>query len=92
MRVLLTATIAMGVLILLGTTVLVVTIVRRGAAPAAPPPPYARLLREPAGTAIAGIAAAGNRLAVALHGGGPDRVVLIDPRTGATAGRVTLSP
>ncbi|MBW4090557.1 MAG: hypothetical protein HIU82_05540 [Proteobacteria bacterium] len=94
MRVLTAATIAMGVLILLGTTVLVVTIIHRaaGPAPAAPVGPIALVLHEPAGTAIAGIAGAGGRLAIALHGGGPDRVVLVDPRSGVVAGRIALHP
>jgi hypothetical protein len=48
------------------------------------------LLDEPAGTRIAGIASAGDRLAVRLQGGGSDRVVLVDPRTGAVAGRIGL--
>ena len=94
MRVLTAATIAMGVLILLGTTVLVVTIIHRAAAPraGAAAAPIARDLHEPAGTAIVGVAGAGGRLAIALHGGGADRVVLVDPATGAVAGRITLRP
>ena len=89
MRVLTAVTIAMGVLILLGTTVLIVTIIHRADAPAAP---LALTLHEPAGTAIAGIADAGGDLAIALHGGGPDRVVVVDPHTGAVAGRIALRP
>jgi hypothetical protein len=49
------------------------------------------VLDEPAGTRIAGIAAAGDRLAVQLQGGGADRVVLVDPRSGAVTGRITLA-
>ena len=82
-------TVVMGVLIVAGTAVLAVTAVRRiGAAPAAP---VALTLDEPAGTRIAGIAATADRLAVQLQGGGPDRVILLDPRTGAPAGRITLA-
>ena len=92
MRILTAATIAMGVLILLGTTVLVVTILHRATAPTPAAAPIALTLAEPAGTTISGIAGAGDRLAVALHGGGPDRVVLIDPRTGAVSGRIALRP
>lgn len=100
-QVLVTATVVMGVMLLLGTTALIVMLARRGAVPvpaptpvpmAAVPPSFARTLHEPVGTTIVGIAAAGNRLAVALHGGGPDRVVLIDPRTGGLAGQVSVSP
>jgi hypothetical protein len=32
-----------------------------------------------------------DRLAVRLEGGGADRVVLIDPATGAVAGRISLA-
>jgi hypothetical protein len=82
-------TIVMGVLILGGTAVLGVVLARRmGASSAAP---IAVLLDEPAGTRIAGIAAAGDRLAVQLQGGGPDRLVLIDPHSGAATGRVALA-
>jgi hypothetical protein len=90
MRFLKVLTIAMGVLIVVATTVLVVVIARRlgGAGPV--PAQTALLLDEPAGTQIAGIAAVGDRLAVALRGGGPDRVVLIDPRSGAVTGRIGL--
>ncbi|MGH7155157.1 MAG: hypothetical protein ACREF3_14630, partial [Acetobacteraceae bacterium] len=82
MRVLTALTVAMGVLILVGTTVLVVTIVRRSGAPPAAMQAAAVVLNEPAGTRIAGIAAVADRLAVELQGGGPDRVVLVDPRSG----------
>jgi hypothetical protein len=51
----------------------------------------AAVLEEPAGTRIAGIAAVQDRLAVQLQGGGVDRVLLLDPRTGAVAGRISLS-
>jgi hypothetical protein len=82
-------TIVMGVLILGGTAVLGVVLARRmGTSSAAP---VAVLLDEPAGTRIAGIAAAGDRLAVQLQGGGPDRLVLIDPHSGAATGRVALA-
>ena len=91
MRFLKVLTIGMGVLIVVATTVLVVVIARRiGGAGAAAPASVAVLLDEPAGTRIAGIASAGDRLAVQLQGGGADRVVLVDPRTGAVAGRIGL--
>jgi hypothetical protein len=31
-----------------------------------------------------------DRLVVQLHGGGPDRILLIDPASGAVVGRATL--
>jgi hypothetical protein len=113
MRAIKIATIAMGVLIVLGTTVILVTIVKRtmlgpmgsgppgSAAPGSGPPgsgatgvagkPFAAVLDEPAGTGIAGIAQVHERLAVLLRGGGTDRVLLIDPLTGAVLGKVSLA-
>lgn len=93
MRALKIATIVMGILILLGTTVMIVAIVKRSAtAPAGlPEKPFAAILDEPAGTVIAGVTSARDRLAVQLHGGGPDRVLLLDPLTGAVVGRAALA-
>jgi hypothetical protein len=48
------------------------------------------LLDEPAGTRIAAVAGLGDRVVVQLQGGGPDRLVVIDPRTGLTAARIGL--
>jgi hypothetical protein len=93
MRAVKIATIAMGVLILLGTTVILVTIVKRSmTGPAGmPEKPFAATIDEPPGTSITGIAAVRDRLAVHLHGGGNDRVLLIDAGTGAVVGRIGLS-
>ena len=87
------ATIVMGVLIVLGTSVVLVTIVKRtmSGPTGMPEKPFAAALDEPAGTAIVGITAVRDRLAVQLHGGGVDRVVLIDPVSGAVAGRIALA-
>ena len=74
-------TILLGVLIVLGTTVVVVTIGKLIDA----------TLNEPEGTRIVAIAATQDRLALHLQGGGPDRVVLLDPRTGARTGSVALA-
>jgi hypothetical protein len=91
MRFLKVLTIGMGVLIVVATTVLVVLIARRlSGGPVVSPGSLAVMLDEPAGTRMVGIAAVGDRLAVALQGGGLDRVLLIDPRTGAVVGRVGL--
>lgn len=90
MRFLKVLTVAMGVLILAATALLVVLIARRMGEAGVSPVPLALTLEEPAGTRIAGIASAGDRLAVQLQGGGADRVVLVDPRTGAVAGRIGL--
>jgi hypothetical protein len=101
MRALKTATVVMGVLILVGTAVPIATMIKRATAPAptqATPgfvPSAASInatLREPAGTQITALATSGELLAVSLRGGGPERVVLIDPRSGEVRGRVTLLP
>ena len=90
MRFLKVLTIVMGVLIVLATTVLIVLIARRIGGVGAAPTSIAVLLDEPSGTRIAGIASAGDRLALQLNGGGPDRVLLVDPRSGAVVGRIGL--
>ena len=89
MRFLRVLVIAMGVLIVVATTTLVVLIARRLGGTSLSVS-VAVVLDEPGGTRMVGIAAAGDRLAVELQGGGPDRVLLIDPRTGAVVGRVGL--
>jgi hypothetical protein len=95
MRALKIAVIVMGVLIVIGTMGLIVVVARRIASPTAAAPSLlvsmAAVLDEPAGTRIAGIAAVRDRLAVQLQGGGVDRVVLIDPLSGAEAGRISLA-
>jgi hypothetical protein len=89
MRALTGLTVFMGVLILAGTAVLIAVIVNRATTPA-PVQHFAVTLNEPAGTRIAGIAPAGDRLGVELQGGGPDRIVLIDPRSGEQVGRIAV--
>ena len=96
MRALKIAVIVMGVLIVGGTIALVRAVARRSAAPVVPvavsiPASMAAVLDEPDGTRIAGIVAVQDRLALQLQGGGTDRVVLVDPRTGAVAGRISLA-
>jgi hypothetical protein len=95
MRAVKIAAIVMGVLIVLGTTVVLVTIVKRIASgrpeAAQMEKAFAAVLDEPAGTGIVSIASVHDRLAVQLHGGGVDRVLLIDPGSGAVVGRVGLA-
>ncbi len=94
MRALKIAVIVMGALIVVGTTALIVVVVHRLTSPPSLvvtlPASLAAVLDEPAGTRIAGIAAVRDRLAIQLQGGGADRVVLIDPATGAVTGRISL--
>jgi hypothetical protein len=88
-KALLAAVIGMGVLIVVGVVVLGVTILHRLGAPAGPA--ASAVLDEPAGTRIAGVAATADRLAVQLQGGGPDRVVVLDTRTGRVLARAGLA-
>ncbi len=92
MRFLKVLVIVMGILIVVATTALIVLIVHRlGGAPApVSATALSAQLDEPAGTRIVTIVPAGDRLAIQLQGGGPDRVVLLDPRSGAVVGRITL--
>ena len=92
MRFLKVLVIAMGVLIVVATTVLIVLIVHRlGETKPAQSVSASVLLDQPHGTRIVGIAAADSRLALQLQGGGPDRVVLVDPRTGTVVGTISLA-
>jgi hypothetical protein len=75
-------------LIVAGVAVLGVTIVRRLSVPTGSQ--AARTLDEPAGTRMMAVSGAGDRLALLLQGGGPDRVVLLDPHSGLVVGRVAL--
>ena len=92
MRAVKIAVTVMSVLIVVGVTVVVVTVIGRVTKPAAPvmTASAAAVMDEPAGTAIVGIASVGDRLAVQLRGGGPDRVVFVDPHTATVAGRISL--
>ncbi len=81
-------TVVMAVLIVVGVVTLGVVMTRRlgglvaGAADTR--------LGEPDGTEIAGIAATADRVALQLRGGGPDRVVLVDAKTGKPVGRIIV--
>lgn len=90
MRALKILTIVMGVMIVVGVVALGVVMTQRlgGLAAGAS---VTVTLDEPVGTVIVGIAATTDRLAIQLRGGGPDRVVLIDPKTGKPAGAVRLA-
>jgi hypothetical protein len=92
MRALRIATIVMGVLIVMGTMGLIIGVAWRSSAPVASlSVSVSAVLDEPEGTHITGVVAVRDRLAVQLHGGGMDRVVLIDPATGALSGRISLA-
>jgi len=90
MRALKVLTVVMGVMIVVGVVALGVVMTQRlgGLAAGAG---VSATLDEPAGTSIVTIAATADRIAVQLHGGGPDRVVLVDPKTGKPAGAIKLA-
>lgn len=97
-RLLLAVVIGLGVLILAGFVLVVVTLAHRllggaphGGATEAASPLASVSLGEPPGTRILSSLALGDRLALVLGGGGgEDRVVLLDSRTGAPVARIRL--
>ncbi|MBV9786044.1 MAG: hypothetical protein JO264_19760 [Acidisphaera sp.] len=89
MRALQIATVVMGVLIVAGTIGLFVVIGHRITARGTPGATL--VLDEPAGTRIAAASISGDRLVVQLAGGGPDRVVLLDPHALRVLGHVSLA-
>ena len=82
--------IGMGVLIVAGVAVIGATLVGRMSPSASPI--ASLMLEEPPGSRIAGAALAPDRLAITVQGGGPDRVVLVDTKSGRVLGQVGLRP
>jgi len=91
MRALVAAMVVMGVLIVAGTVVLFVMMAQRFGTARSGQPSANYVLAEPAGSRIAGIAGVPGGLALWLTGGGPGRVVVVDPRSGRVVARVTLA-
>ncbi|GAB0114247.1 hypothetical protein [Acidisoma sp. C75] len=104
-RPLLIAVIVMGILVVLATGVVIVKVVQDiaggGRQPAASPvalvpggPARVRLttqmLNEPPGSHIVSITGVGDRLSVLITGGGPDRILFIDPASGLVTGQLML--
>jgi hypothetical protein len=87
---LLIAVIAMGVLILLVTTVVIVKLVKDVVTAPASVSLTTSMLRQPPGSHIVTITTVGGRLGVLLNGGGPDRILFVDPDTGRVAGQLML--
>ena len=88
--------IGMAVLIVIGMVVVIVTIANRlgkGPTPAAAPAAaVAASLVLPAGCSVVEMTAVGDRLALRLAGSGDCReILLVDPRSGALAGRLRLA-
>lgn len=94
MRALKAAVVIMGVLIIVGVMFVGTVIVRRSLAPA-PGTAGTRVaemvLDEPPGTHIAEISPLPEGTALRLEGGGPDRVVVVDLRSGRRLGSVRLA-
>ena len=82
--------VVMGVMIVAGTVTLAVLIVNRVGGTATSNSPTLTL-DEPAGTHIVSMGTTADRIVLNLQGGGPDRVVWIDPKTGLVAGRAALA-
>ncbi len=83
------AVVVMGVLIVAGTVGLFVVLAQRMSAGSAGNASV--VLDEPPGTVIAGASVAADRIALQLRGGGPDRVVWVDTKSGRVLGRVALA-
>jgi hypothetical protein len=81
--------IVMGGMIVAGLATLAALIVTRSFAPAAPL--RAVTLAEPQESRITGVSLSGGLLALSLSGGGPERVLLIEAKTGRVLGRIALS-
>lgn len=90
MRALRILVVVMGVLIVLGTATLAVMIVKRTSSGG---PALASELRieEPQGTQINAVTTTQDRIVLHLKGGGPDRVIWIDPKTNLITGRAVLA-
>jgi len=89
MRALRVLVVVMGVLIVVGMVAMVLVLSQRLSAP--PPRMTPILLDEPAGTRIAGATLSGDQLVVQLQGGGPDRIVMLEPSTGRIIGQIGLA-
>lgn len=82
--------VVMGVMIVAGTVGLGVLLAQKMAGPAAAQE-WSLALDEPAGTQVVATAASGDGLALSLRGGGGERVVVVDARTGRVVGRISVS-
>ncbi len=88
MRALKIMTVVMGLLIVAGVAVLGITLSQRLSVPKLAAP---ALLDEPEGTRIGKISTSGDRVVLLLQGGGPDRVVVFDLRSGQIIARTGLA-
>ena len=79
----------MAVMIVAGVIGLGVVMTRRLSA--VPPSLGNVVLDEPTGTRIAGAEAGGEHILLRLEGGGPDRVAVVELRSGRVVGRIGLA-
>jgi hypothetical protein len=82
--------VVMGVMIVAGMVTLGMLLAQRLSGPAAERVERI-VLDEPVGTEMVSVVPAGDALLVQLRGGGPDRAVLVDARSGAVLGRIGLA-
>lgn len=87
MRALKMIMVVMGLLIVAGVAVLGVTISQRMSTPKLAAP---AVLDEPEGTRIGNISTSGDRVVLLLQGGGPDRIVVVDVRSGQVIAKTGL--
>jgi hypothetical protein len=91
MRALKVLVVVMGLMIVAGVTVIGVVLVQRVSGPATSGAAASVVLDEPTGTHITAVSALPDRLALILAGGGPDRVVVVDVRSGHVVARAGLA-
>lgn len=91
MRALKILVVVMGVMIVAGVVVMIAVIAQRLGGGGTGASVSDTVLAEPAGTHIAGSSLGGDRLAIRLQGGGPDRVVVLDVRNGRVVARAGLA-
>ena len=92
MRGLLALVVVMGAMIVAGLGVIGVTVAHRLTHVESPSgTPFAVVAEEPAGTQITGVSGLGDRLAIVLRGGGPDRIVLVAAGDGRVLGTIRLA-
>ena len=83
--------VVMGVMIVAGVATLGVLLTKRVGAISAPVAVGTIVLDEPAGTRIVAAMPGGETIVVQLQGGGPDRVTVVDARSGRIVGRIGLA-
>ena len=89
MRALKVLVVVMGVMIVGGVATLAVLLAKRMTVP--PVALGSITLDEPAGTRIVAAVPGGEHIVLHLQGGGPDRVAVVEARTGRVVGRIGLA-